>query len=80
MPGRPNKAYFPKEDFQIDLAAGTCTCPAGNVTSTLRTTGNRTNRLGQVYPSQSFQFDPAVCGPCPLRSQWWRLKRAKAAR
>ena len=27
VPGRPNKAYFPKEDFQIDLAAGTCTCP-----------------------------------------------------
>ena len=24
--GRPNKACFPKEDFQIDLEAGTCTC------------------------------------------------------
>jgi len=67
VPGRPNKAYFPKEDFHIDLETGTCTCPAGNVTSTLRTMG--TNRLGQVYPSQRFQFDPAVCGPCPLRSQ-----------
>jgi len=69
VPGRPNKARFPKEDFQIDLTAGTCTCPAGNVTSTLRTTGTRTNRLGQVHLSQRFQFDPAVCGPCPLRSQ-----------
>ena len=69
VPGRPNKAYFPEEDFQIDLAAGTCTCPAGQVTHTLHTTGTRTNRLGQVYPSQSFQFDPAVCGLCPLRSQ-----------
>ncbi len=69
MPGRPNKAYFPKEDFQIDLAAGTCTCPAGNVTHALRTMGTRSNRLGQVYPSQRFQFDPAVCGLCPLRSQ-----------
>ena len=68
VPGRPNKAYFPKEDFQIDLAAGTCTCPAGHATYNLRTTGTRTNRLGQVYPSQSFQFDPAVCGLCPLRS------------
>ena len=68
VPGRPNKAYFPKEDFQIDLAAGTCTCPAGQVTHTLHTTGTRTNRMGQVYPSQSFQFDPAVCGLCPLRS------------
>ena len=68
VPGRPNKTYFPKEDFQIDLAAGTCTCPAGHATYNLRTTGTRTNRLGQVYPSQSFQFDPAVCGLCPLRS------------
>ena len=35
----------------------------------LRTFGNRTNRLGQTYPAQSFQFDPAVCGVCPLRDQ-----------
>ena len=69
VPGRPNKAHFPKEDFQIDLTAGACTCPAGQVTHTLRTMGNRTNRLGQTYPAQSFQFDPAVCGVCPLRDQ-----------
>ena len=69
VPGRPRKDHFPKEDFQIDLAAGTVTCPAGNVTHTLRTFGTRTNRLGQTYPVQSFQFDPAVCGVCPLRSQ-----------
>jgi len=77
VPGRPNKAYFPKEDFHIDLEAGTCTCPAGNVTSTLRTMGTRTNRLGQVYPSQSFQFDPAVCGPCPLRDQCIASRKGK---
>jgi hypothetical protein len=77
VPGRPNKAYFPKEDFQIDLAAGTCTCPAGQVTHTLRTTGTRTNRLGQVYPSQRFQFDPAVCGPCPLRDQCIASRKGK---
>ena len=77
VPGRPNQAYFPKEDFQIDLEAGTCTCPAGNVTSTLRTMGTRTNRLGQVYPSQSFQFDPAVCGPCPLRDQCIASRKGK---
>ena len=46
VPGRPRKDHFPKEDFQIDLAAGACTCPV-----------------------QSFQFDPKVCGACPLRSQ-----------
>ncbi len=69
VPGRPNKAHFPKEDFQIDLEAGACTCPAGQVTHTLRTFGTRTNRLGRTYLAQSFQFDPAVCGGCPLRSQ-----------
>ena len=32
VPGRPNRTHFPKEDFHIDLEAGSCTCPAGNVT------------------------------------------------
>ena len=31
VPGRPDKAHFPKEDFLIDLESGTCTCPAGNL-------------------------------------------------
>ena len=69
VPGRPNKTHFPKEDFKIDLEAGTCTCPAGNVTQTLRTAGSRTARSGRSYLAQRFQFDAAVCGVCPLRSQ-----------
>ena len=39
VPGRPNKAHFPKEDFLIDLEVGTCTCPAGQVTRNLRALG-----------------------------------------
>ena len=31
VPGRPNRSHFPKENFHIDLEAGTCTCPAGNL-------------------------------------------------
>ena len=58
VPGRPNKACFPKEDFQIDLEAGTCTCPAGNVTHTLRTFGTRTNRLGRTYLAPEFPIRP----------------------
>ena len=27
IPKRLARAHFPKEDFQIDLATGTCTCP-----------------------------------------------------
>ena len=80
VPGRPRKDHFPKEDFQIDLAVGTVTCPAGNVTHTLRTFGTRTNRLGQTYPVQSFQFDPKVCGVCPLQSNALPAAMAKAVR
>ena len=33
-PGRPDRKHFPKNDFHLDLAAGSCTCPAGQVTRT----------------------------------------------
>ena len=36
VPGRSNRKHFPKEDFLIDLEAGTCTCPAGKVASSVR--------------------------------------------
>ena len=42
VPGRPNRTHFPKEDFLIDLEAGTCTCPAGQVTRIIRPSGTRT--------------------------------------
>ncbi len=77
VPGRPRKDHFPKEDFQIDLAGGACTCLAGQVTHTLRTMGTRTNRLGQTYPVQSFQFDPKVCGVCPLQSKCIASRKGK---
>ena len=69
VPGRPNTARFPKQDFAIDLEAGTCTCPAGNVTRTVRSAGTRTDRAGRIHPLAVFHFDAAVCGVCPLRSQ-----------
>ena len=31
VPGRPDRKHFPKDDFVIDLSAGSCTCPAGRV-------------------------------------------------
>ena len=69
VPGRPNRTHFPKEDFHIDLEAGSCTCPAGNVTRTMAPAGRRTGQTGQTYRLQAFRFDAAVCGVCPLRSQ-----------
>ena len=69
VPGRPNRSHFPKEDFQIDLEAGSCTCPAGNVTRTILPAGRGTDSAGRIYQRVAFRFDAAVCGACPLRSQ-----------
>ena len=68
-PGRPDWKHFPKHDFHLDLAAGSCTCPAGQVTHTIVPAGKRTDGAGRVYRLQAFQFDGAVCRVCPLRSQ-----------
>ena len=69
VPGRPNRSHFPKEDFHIDLEAGSCTCPAGQVTRTIVPVGRRTDQMGRTYRLKAFRFDAAVCGACPLRSQ-----------
>ena len=69
MPGRPDKAHFPKEDFLIDLDEGTCTCSAGQVTRSIRSSGTRTGPTGRVHRMQGFRFDAAVCVGCPLRSR-----------
>ena len=59
VPGRPDLQRFPKDDFVIDLAAGSCTCPAGR----------RTDATGRVHRLRAFQFDGSECMICPLRSQ-----------
>ena len=67
VPGRPNKAHFPKEDFLIDLEEGTCTCPAGEVARHIRPSGTRPGPRGRIHQLKGFRFDGAVCGVCPLR-------------
>ena len=66
VPKRPARAHFPKEDFQIDLAARTCTCPAGQVTRTGRRC-SYTTATGARAPRRYFRFDAALCTDCPLR-------------
>ena len=56
VPGRPNRNHLPKEDFHIDLEAGTCTCPAGNVTRRIRPLGTRTAATGRTHQLKAFQF------------------------
>ena len=69
VPGRPDRQRFPKDDFVIDLAAGSCTCPAGRITHTIVPAGKRTDGKGRVHHLRAFQFDGSECMTCPLRSQ-----------
>lgn len=69
LPKRGDTNRFPKEDFEIDLASGNCTCPAGHTTSKLYRMGKRTDRTGRVHQLRAFWFDAAVCGECPLRER-----------
>ena len=80
VPGRPDRKHFPKNDFHLDLAVGSCTCPAGQVTGAIVPAGKRTDGAGRVYRLQAFQFDGAVCGVCPLRSQCIAAKGRKGRR
>ena len=80
VPGRPDRKHFPKDDFVIDLAAGSCTCLAGQVTHTIVPAGKRTDRTGRVHRLQAFQFDGAECRTCPLRSQCIAAKGSRRRR
>ena len=79
-PGRPNRKHFPKNDFHLDLAAGSCTGPAGPVTRTIVPTGKRTDRTGRVYRLQAFQFDWEICGACPRRPECIAAQGSKGRR
>ena len=57
VPDRPNRSHFPKEDFHIDLEAGTCTCPAGNVARRIVSFGTRTGPTGRTHWLNGFRFD-----------------------
>ena len=57
VPGRPDRQRFPKDDFVIDLEAGNCTCPAGQVTHNIVPAGRRTDAAGRVHRLRAFQFD-----------------------
>ena len=69
VPGRPDRPRFPKDDFVIDLEAGSCTCPAGQATHKIVPAGKRTDGKGRVHHLRAFQFDGSECMTCLLRSQ-----------
>lgn len=67
VPARPRKAHYPKEDFHIDLEAGTCTCPAGQVTQAQRRLKSHPDGRGGWQRPWGFVFDGRECGACVLR-------------
>ena len=80
VPGRPDRQRFPKDDFVIDLAAGSCTCPAGQVTHTIVPAGKPTDGMGRVHRLRAFQFNGSECMTCPLRPQCISPKGRKGRR
>jgi hypothetical protein len=77
VPKRPNKAYFPKEDFKIDLEAGTCTCPAGVVTHVKCRLQRPHEGGGGSEVPWGFVFDARICGACALRPRCVASKKGK---
>jgi hypothetical protein len=74
VPQRRDSDYFPKEDFQIDLHAMTCTCPAGQTCQTVVTIGSGKRYGAPDQPLRAFRFDAEVCDACPLRSACVRAR------
>jgi hypothetical protein len=62
QPSSAPKGYFSKDEFTIDLEAGTVTCPAGQTTTIPTTTARR----------RQARFDAQVCAACPLRDRCTR--------
>ena len=64
VPPVTNSGRFPKTEFNIDLEAGTVTCPAGQATSDARPAKDHKGR-----PATMFYFQARTCEICPLRER-----------
>jgi hypothetical protein len=63
VPDLQNQGYFAKTDFQLDLEAGTCTCPSQQTTNEFRASKGG---------GGMFVFATEICTVCPLRVQCTR--------
>ena len=63
VPEMQNQGYFPKTAFQIDLEAGTCTCPNQQETRDFRPAKGG---------GGTFVFATQTCAACPVRAQCTR--------
>jgi hypothetical protein len=74
VPTRRGQAQFPKEDFQIDLEAMCCVCPAGHTCDTVVAIGSGKRYGAPGTALRAFRFDAALCDDCPLRPACVRAK------
>jgi Transposase DDE domain len=72
VPPVTNGGRFPKTDFEINLQAGSVTCPAGVTTTDVRPARDHKGRS-----ATRFVFAPATCAACPLLA---RCTKAKGGR
>ncbi len=77
VPKRPARTHFAKEDFQIDLAAGTCTCPAGQMTRSVRRRGSYVTAAAErVRPGARFTLTRRSVRPVRSAPAVWPRDRA----
>jgi hypothetical protein len=74
---RRNGKQFSKDDFEIDLEATTCRCPAGQVTAKLVNSRRYREQDGRYRPGRAFRFPGEVCDTCELRPQCTRAGPGK---
>jgi len=72
VPPVTNSGRFPKTDFEINLQAGSVTCPAGATTTDARPARDHKGRS-----ATRFLFAPATCAACPVGA---RCTKAKGGR
>lgn len=70
VPSRPNRGYFSKDEFRIDIEAKTCVCPAGQECRKLIRAETHRDENGEITAQvMAFRFDRKVCCACELRPQ-----------
>jgi hypothetical protein len=77
VPQRRDQAYFPKDDFQIDLERMACTCPAGHECRTIAAIGSGRRYGAPGVALRAFRFDAATCDACPLRPACVRARQGR---
>ncbi len=63
---------FPKRQFKIDLAANSCTCPAGNTTFEVRPIGWRWGADRTKVQQEAYVFPREVCAARPLQPRCYK--------